>query len=401
MKTTTNPAPRQRAARRPLNAPFKTAAAAAALAAAALLGSAAGAAADEIRLKDGTVVHGILAGLEGDILSITPGFNADGSVKTFKFKMADVLTFSSNDPIFIGTGGAASQSADNVAHGRVEPTPGAVKIVTSSGTVTVPLEQVKIAYRTRDDSPEAKALKEMQRKWTVEFFADLRGREGTSRQLGASGGFTAVNSGKNDALTLYAKYNYSRSRENKEKPYTKAADDGVGGIDYKMNLTDVWFWYARTAAGFNKINFVRFYSESAAGGGVNIINQPKHKLDFRLGAAFRYEAYGRDDDGVQKTVVVNDKVRTDVSMPALEIGMNYMREWTWGRFTDKITYLPGLVDFDYYLIHHEAVLELPVANSRSWFVQIGVTNDYNSRPAEGVKKLDTTYFMRVVYRFAS
>jgi len=375
-----------------------TTSAASLAAAAVLLGSAAGAAADEIRLKDGTVVHGVLAGLEGGILSITPGFNADGSVKTFKFKMADVLTFSSNDPIFIGTGGAASQSADNVAHGRVEPTPGAVKVITSAGTVTVPLEQVKIAYRTKDDSPEAKALKEMQRKWTMEFFADLRGREGTSRQLGASGGITAVNSGKNDTLTLYAKYNYSRSRENKDKPYTKAADDGVGGIDYKMNLTDVWFWYARTAAGFNKINFVRFYSESALGGGVNIIKEPKHKLDFRLGAAFRYESYGKDADGVQKTVTVNDKIRTDLSMPALEIGLNYMYEWSWGRFTDKITFLPGLVDFNFYLIHHEALVEFPIANTTNWFIQVGITNDFNSRPATGVEKLDTTYFTRIVYR---
>ncbi len=39
--------------------------------------------------------------------------------------------------------------------------------------------------------------------------------------------------------------------------------------------------------------------------------------------------------------------------------------------------------------------EIPTANP-AWKIRFGVSNDYNSRPGEGFKKLDTSYFTRMV-----
>jgi len=378
--------------------------AAGALSFAALAAFAPNADADEIRLKDGSVVYGKIADIEGGIVSITPGYNADGSVKVFRFKIEDVLTFSSNDPIFLGVGAAANTTPDNTYNGVVETAPAGVRIKTSTGVIPVPLEQVKLAYRTREDSPEAKALKKLERKWTAELTIDARGKEASARQVGTSIGLSAVNAGPNDKLTLTAKYNYYKSREagfydsDGDGSYEKSTDDFTGGIDYRCNFTDNFLWYIRTNDGYNKVTFVDFFSESAVGLGWQAIKEDKHKLEFRVGAAFRYETYHHGH-----YVTVNGENKDSQSLPGLDIGMNYSIEWSWGKFTDAITYLPAFDDFGNFILHHEAAIEFPVANSEYWSIRFGFSNDYNAHPAnnasgQALRKLETTYFARIVLR---
>jgi hypothetical protein len=348
-------------------------------AAAFLTVSAPRAGADEIRLKDGTVLLGVIAGVEGGVLSIVPGYNADGSVKVFKFKLDDILTFTTNDAIYVGTASEANATADNVAYGRVEASPSGIRVVTSTGTIAALVSQVKVIYRTPEESPLAKQVKKLERKWAVEVFTDIRGKTGTSEQVGATAGFTAVNSGQNDTLSFAARYNYYRTDKK------KSADDLTAGVDYKSNFSDRFFWYARTNTGFNKINLVDFYSESATGLGVMVIKESTHKLEFRLGAAYRYESYISNNPYLSKF--------------ALDAGLAYQYAWSWGRFEDKVSFLPTFEELDNYILRHEAFIEFPIASTQNWFIRLGIQNDFNSRPVANVEKLDTTYFTRIVVKF--
>jgi putative salt-induced outer membrane protein YdiY len=335
--------------------------------------------ADEIRLKDGTVVHGRLDGIDGDIISITPGYNADGGVKSFKFKLDDVLNFSSDEAIYIGIGAESSSTADNIAYGRVEGTPSGIRVQTSTGVVTAPVTQVKVSYRTPAESPLAKQVKKLERKWAMELAADIRGKTGTSEQIGSSLGFTATNTGPNDTLGFYAKYNYYRTDKQ------KSADDLSAGIDYKCDISERFFWYARSNTGFNKINQIAFLTEAAAGLGFMAIKEDKHSLEFRVGGAYRYESYMTNDPYMGKF--------------GLDAGMHYQFQWAWGKFEDKITFVPVFQEFENYIYRHEAFVEFPIAGTKDWFIRIGIQNDYNSRPVARVEKLDTTYSTRIVVKF--
>ncbi|MDR0535156.1 MAG: DUF481 domain-containing protein [Puniceicoccales bacterium] len=335
--------------------------------------------ADEVRLKDGTIIQGVIVGIEENVISIRPGTNADASVKAFRFKLEDVLNFASDEAIYVGIGSETSATADNTAYGRVEGTPSGIRVRTSTGVVTAPVSQIKVSYRTAEESPLAKQVKKLERKWMVEVVGDVRGKTGTTEQIGASLGFSATNAGPNDTFNIFAKYNYYST------DHEKSTDDLSAGVDYKCNISENFFWYARNNTGFNKIKKINFLTEAAVGLGAMAIKEDKHSLEFRLGGAYRYETYMTDD--------------AYLSVVGLDAGIHYQYEWSWGKFDDKISFIPVFNEFDNYILHHEAFVELPIANTRNWFIRLGIQNDFNSRPASNVEKLETTYYTRIVVRF--
>jgi putative salt-induced outer membrane protein YdiY len=334
--------------------------------------------ADEVRLKDGTVVKGVINSIEAGTLSIVPGYNADGTGKAFKFKLEDIISFNTDEPLFVGTAAIESKSADNVAYGKVESTSSGIRVITSTGTSTASVAQIKAAWRTPMESPQAKALDKLARKWTLEFATDLRGKTGNSDQIGAAFGFTAVNSGQNDTLTFRTRYNYQRTDNN------KSADDLAAGMDYESRFTESLLWYARTNDGYNKLNQIDFFAECAVGGGMVFINKPNQKLETRLGAGYRYEALSDNSER---------------SLPSLDVGVNYQYSWKWGKLESRLTYMPAVEEFGDYRIKHESYVEFPIAQTHYWRIRMGMSNDYNSRPQPGVKRLDTTYFTRIVLNF--
>ena len=336
--------------------------------------------ADEICLKDGTIIRGLVSNAENGIIAITPGYNADGSVKVFKFQMNDVLSFSTDEPIYIGMASIESTGYDSVVYGRVEPSSVGVRIITSTGISTTPINQIKAAWRTVDDSPHERARRKLERHWAVELTTDLKGRHGNTSQLGTSISFAAVNAGQDDSLSFYTRYNYYRTGGK------RSTDDLSAGSDYKANVGSHLLWYVRTNDGFNKINGIDFFSESGIGAGLYLLKEEKHKLELRLGIGFRYETYS-----TQNT--------EDLREAGLDTSLRYEYEWDWGRIGNTLTYMPAFNNFGNYLIRHEAFLEFPIAKTENWKLRLGISNDYNSRPLPGVKKLDTTYGVRLVFRF--
>ncbi|MDR2981109.1 MAG: DUF481 domain-containing protein [Puniceicoccales bacterium] len=334
--------------------------------------------ADEVRLKDGTVVKGVVAGVEGGVLSITPGYNADGSVKAFKFKLADITSFYTEEPLYVGTSATDTPIPDNVSFGKVEGAPGGIKVVTENGTTTAPIEAIRAAWRTPAESPQEKERKKLERHWEYEFTTDIVGKSGNSDSIGASVGFKAVNKSIHDELTFFGRYNYYRTDG------VQSQEDLDAGVEYKSEFANPLFWYVSSHNGFDKVKLIDFMSVSAVGGGTKLIDQANQKLDVRLGLAYRYESY---EDG------------TDMSKPGLDIGYDYSLSWSWGKFVDKLTYTPVFDDFGNYLLKHQAYLEMPIASSENWMIRLGMSNDYNSRPLPTVDRLDTTYFVRIVLKF--
>ena len=64
-----------------------------------------------------------------------------------------------------------------------------------------------------------------------------------------------------------------------------------------------------------------------------------------------------------------------------------------------LTYTPAFDDWHDYRIVHESALDIPIIFDIPLSLRLGVRNEYNSRTPVNLKRLDTTYFAKIVYRW--
>ncbi|HTQ30143.1 MAG TPA: DUF481 domain-containing protein, partial [Opitutaceae bacterium] len=179
-----------------------------------------------------------------------------------------------------------------------------------------------------------------------------------------------------DELQFYTGYNRQVT------DHQKSADEFKAGTDYAAHFTDRNSWYVRDEGGFDRVMDIVFYDIAAAGFGYDFIKEPKHTLTGRAGLSYRYDNYK------------NPKT-TDVNSLGGDFELNH--EWIFAisRLVNQLTYVPAFENFNNYVITHESFYEIPLANP-AWKLRLGFSNDYNSQPGAGVKRLDTTYFTRLL-----
>ena len=102
----------------------------------------------------------------------------------------------------------------------------------------------------------------------------------------------------------------------------------------------------------------------------------------RVGLAYRYENYS--GEGGQ-----------DVHSVAMDLGLNQAFKFSNSELTARAAIVANLDDFTNMHITQETDYDVPLGRSY-WKLRLGVSNDYNSKPAEDVRKLDTTYFGRLI-----
>ncbi len=152
-------------------------------------------------------------------------------------------------------------------------------------------------------------------------------------------------------------------------------------MDYSAQFTQKWSWYVRSEVGRDALKDLKLYNIDAAGIGRDFIKTDKQTLTGRLGLAYRYESYGGGNN---------------LSTAGLDTGLIHTYVSWIGKLSNQITYVPAFSNFANYRIQHESSLEMPLAVGEWWKVRLGVSNDYSSKPVKGLKRLDTTYFARLV-----
>jgi len=140
-------------------------------------------------------------------------------------------------------------------------------------------------------------------------------------------------------------------------------------------------WYARIGLKKDELAGLNFSSIAAAGVGYHIIKKEDQFLIFRGGLSYRYEDY---------------EFGGDVDSPGIDLAILHEKEFTFGTLFNQLSFNPNFDDFGDYRLYHESSLEMPLGNSDFWKMRIGISNDYNSEPSPGKKKMDTTYFTRLI-----
>lgn len=302
---------------------------------------------------------------------------ADGSIAvdtdyagTIAIKQSEVTSVTTDAPV------AVRLTSGTRIEGRVAPASGgALQIVGTdgSGTLSTSVADIAASWEAGGKDPAIAAL---ERHWAYEAAVDVTGKSGNREQLGTAASLRATLKTPEDTLQFYTAY------DRQETDGLKSADQFRAGVDYQNNFSGKVSWYVRNEGGFDRIKDIELYNIAAAGFGYDLIKETNHLLTVRAGLSYRYEGY-------------RNPTTEDVKSAGLDFGLAHEVTFSNSKLINRLSIVPSFDDFANYRLTHESYYEIPL-NVPSWKLRMGVANDYNSEPAPGVEKLDTTYFTRLV-----
>jgi Protein of unknown function, DUF481 len=319
-------------------------------------------AADTVDTKSGAHLIGRITKIDSDVVYLHTDYAGDITIK-----QSEVASFATDQSI------AVRLDSGTRLEGRVTPTNGEIQIAGHEGTLTTEVRHVDAAWEAGQEDPAIVALR---RHWTYEAAVDVNGETGNHNQLGTDASFRADLKTAQDELQFYSEYNRQVTDGQKSVDQLKV------GSDYAAHLSERSSWYVRDEAGFDRVMDTIFYDIAAAGFGYDFIQQPKHILTGRAGLSYRYDEY-------------KNPATPRVNSLGADFELNH--EWTFGisRLVNKLAYVPAFQNLNNFIVSHESFYEIPLADP-AWKLRCGVSNDYNSRPGAGIKRLDTTYFTRLL-----
>jgi small nuclear ribonucleoprotein (snRNP)-like protein len=318
--------------------------------------------ADVVETKGGARITGKVVKIDAGSVVVDTSYAG-----TITIKQSEVTAINTDAPVAIRL--ASGTRFD----GTVTSADGTVKITNSDGTVNTTVDKVAASWAAGGKDPQLVAL---ERHWSYEATMDVSGKSGNKSQLGTAAGVRATLAGANDILMFYSAYDRQVSDG------AKSADQFKAGVDYSNNFSGRSSWYVRDEGGFDRVKDIQFYDVAAVGLGFDFIKKPDQTLTGRFGLSYRNENY-------------QNPLTNDVNDAGLDFGLSHTLNLSNLSLVNRFTFVPSFNDFANFRFAHESFLELPLANP-SWKLRFGLTNDYNSKPGEGVKKLDTGYFTRLV-----
>lgn len=328
--------------------------------------------ADEVRLLDGSLVRGEILHIRDGVMTIKPSFSSNN----LAIKMSEIENFATDDPVFL------MMNTDAIFNGTVHPGFGDTVSISSPhhGISSAGTPEIAWLWRKDDPSPADLRVQKKERHWEFNCTAGLNLTTGTTESFNGRLGFDAVNVGEVDKLRMFTHLRYAETED------TASEDNFHIGAEYNDDKYAPVLWYAKTDNGYDRIAKQNFFSTTSLGLGYRFLENDIDTFDFRLGGAFRYEAYERDA-GVD-----------DISTLATEIGFDNELRMPFGKIISSFTYSPSLENpTENYTINHHSYLQTEYYEDLV-AIKTGMKNAYNSIVAVGNKNLNTTVYVELVFK---
>ena len=245
------------------------------------------------------------------------------------------------------------------------------------------IDQLETMWLPEEKDPDVIAHEEEvernRRKWSVSLGLNFNGDRGNSLKDEQGFNATAILKGPNDKLKLYAKLDQSGYDD------VKTEDESVLGATYDRYFGKSVGLYIRSELERDYFESIDLRSTSATGFTYKFIDKDDLSLTGRVGFSYRYEDYTTDDYE---------------DYPGGDLG--YELEWSifkWLNLTNEISFLPSFEDFEDFVVKHNTAFEIPINEKRHWFLQLGITHDYNNVPTEDDDKMDMNYYTRIILKW--
>ena len=324
--------------------------------------------ADQVNLKDGSVVKGKVVQIVDGKLTIKTD-----SLGDVKIDFNNIANFTTDEPMVVSTTTSAATVTGKI--GVAEDGKTAI-----NGTVVANAD-IKNVWRPGQPDPSIPIPKP--RKWKYEVAIDVAGKTGNTEKTTVGGSAKATLDGPEDKLELYVRGHYAKENG------VKNEQEIVAGADYERRLKGgSHSLYARVQAEQDKFDNYKLYTTAAAGYGFYVVDTDDFKVRLRAGLTYIHKTYydeldDSDDIGVEFGYHHELNIRNFSKIDA--------------KLVTDVTYQPVFDHFqEDYRVYHESALDIPLTKNGLWSIRLGVSNEYNSRVASTQKRLDTTYFGRLV-----
>ena len=317
--------------------------------------------ADTVDLTDGSHLVGKITKIDRGTIYIKTSYAGD-----LKIDQQAVSAIATDQPVDVRL------SSGTQMEGKVSTSGSTVSIVGGDATITTSVSKVAASWPSGELDPEVLAA---QRKWSFEAGVDVNGKKGNSSQLGTAGSFRAKLAGPIDSLQFYTAYNRQQSNG------VTSADQFKAGVDYADNFSDRLSWYARDEGGFDRVMDISFYNIAGAGFGYDFVKGKAETLTGRAGLSYRFDNYSGSTQSLKSA--------------GTDFGIENTTLFKDSKMVNAFSLVPAFKQFSTYVFTHDSYYELPMANPR-WKLRLGLANTYDSKPVVGLKKLDTTYYTRLL-----
>jgi putative salt-induced outer membrane protein YdiY len=229
-----------------------------------------------------------------------------------------------------------------------------------------------------DSTPPIEAGFPQERQWHYNVGADITGKRGNSDENGTSVRAEAVLASDNDVLKFYT------SVDRADTDGEDTSDEIIFGSSYTSYFSDKLGWYVSSELERDPFESIDLRASVSAGMSYWVYNQSDFSLELQSGFGYRHESF---EDG------------NNINTPILDIRLNHLWQVnTWMNLTNSFIFMPSITDYFDYLLVQDSGITMPIGGSR-WSLRLGLQNDYKSEPAEERKKLDTTYYSRLLLNF--
>lgn len=321
--------------------------------------------ADKIVLKNGSVILGKVTQILSGKLTVSTDFAGDINVKT-----DDISLVETDADVNVAVADKKSQGKLTISNDQM----------LLGSTQITPAELTALWPQGADDPTLPK-----EHKWAYEADVSLSGKTGNTEKTTLGGGLKATKKGIDDRLMFYANGNYARENGNINEQKI------IGGADYEHAIVGANdFWYARTEGKHDQPNNFRVQYTLAGGYSRYLLREEDAEIRLRIGPSYVASKY------------IDEKP----SDSSVGLDINYHHEFRiheflgfkeFGKLVTDINYEPQFNDFlDKYRLYHESALDIPLGGSPNWSLRLGISNEYHNSVSPDTKKLDTTYFIRLV-----
>ena len=254
---------------------------------------------------------------------------------------------------------------------------GYLEVQNETMNIRVPMDRVMASW-SPDDTPPKEAGFPQQRSWRYSVGADVTGKNGNSDEMGTSIRADVSLVSELDELKFYL----SVDRADTEGEET--SNEIIFGSSYVSYFSNTIGWFVSSEIERDPFESIDLRASVSAGLSYWIWNRADHSLQLQTGLGYRHESF---DDGSKEDT------------PTIDIGIDHMWQIkSWLNMNNSLSYVPSITAFSDFLFVQDSALSMPLGSSR-WSLRLGLKNSYKNEPAPGRKKLDTTYYSRLLLNF--
>lgn len=419
--------------------------------------------ADEVKLKDGTVLIGTLDGLSegklqfeasfggavsipwGQVTSVTTEENVtvtlkDGKSVTGTFavgkggqrlsggKSGDAALALADVTAIVAEGHTppAAKETDTAKTGKPAPAATDAAAATpapaaATPTATADAEVAKAVAAAGDAAaksapaplPATPAAMPVEGKiWAGRAEVGLNGQSGNKERFDVRASVDVNRKVELWRLNLYLKGQYAETNSE------RSANEIIGGTRAEVNLSERTYVFGKVDLEHDEFEDLEVRATLTTGFGHYFVKREKLELKGWLGAGYEHERFKKDPlpvpadlptpttlaESIRQILLItrqNESIITTTDEVVAEAGYSYQQDFKKNfRFKHGITYYPSVDSpLSQYRIAADTAMEFPVGTAKDWTIRTGVRNEYDASPQEGVDRLDTTYYLNLGYNW--